>query len=95
MKTDAHWEKCKSQASYHAAQTFAFQLREVALLESFDTHGIKVIPKKDINQKLCSADAQVRWEDGPEDWADEMSLSDMYGVCLARENGTTISFYDI
>ena len=95
MKTAKHWEQCKSRPSYHAAQTFAFQLRETAKFEHFDPHSIRVLPKKDINQKLCAADAQVIWPDGPENWVEDIDLADMYGVCLAIEDEMTISFYDI
>ena len=96
MRTKRHWEECKNLASYHAAQSFKWQLSEVAKTMGFDPHGIKVLPKKDVDELGSIADSQVMWEEGPMDWTTRLEhINTPPGVCIEIEDGCTISFYDI
>jgi hypothetical protein len=96
MRTKAHWEACKEQASYHAAQNLAFQLREIAKKEGYDPNGIRVLDKRAVlTQGQYYADAQVSWQEGPPGWTDAVELTRLSSVCATVENDFTISYYDV
>lgn len=93
MRTKAHWDECKTLPSYHAAQNLAWHLRTNMSCQKL--HGIKVLSKEEVNRHNGYADAQVIWHDGPEDWALNIKLLNVPGICAEVDNGYTISFYDI
>lgn len=96
MRTKAHWDACKEQASYHAAQNLAFQLKEIAKKEGYDPHGIRVLDKQTVlTQGKYYADAQVLWHEGPAGWTAAVDLTLLPSVCVTIENDSTISYYDV
>lgn len=94
MRTKEHWSLCKDNKSFHTAQHFACQLKEFALVNSLSAKTIKVLSKEDLFHEGIYADAQVRWFDGPDNWADSMEISNIHGVCADTINGNVVSFYD-
>ena len=95
MRTQAHWEVCKLQKSYHAAHLFAMQLAEVARANNVSTEGIEVFSKKRTRTHGSIADAQVHWNEGPAGWVQGIGLCDLPGVCIEIEDECTVAFYDI
>jgi hypothetical protein len=95
MRTKAHWDECKELASYHSAQNLAFQLRDSMKSHKCNLNNLKVYSKEEVNKHGGYADAQVVWQEGPEDWTQRLSLVAVPGVHVEVEDEYTVSFYDI
>lgn len=91
-----HWEKYEASPSYHAAKKFSLELEEIARTLGYNKHNIRVRTKAHIiKEGFSKADAQVIWEDGPEDWAADFYVTrEQIGVDCIAENSYTLSFYD-
>lgn len=90
-----HWEKYDTSPSYYAAKKLSLELEELAKTEGYKKN-ITVRKKHTIiKEGFGKADAQVVWEDGPEDWAICFYVSGItLGVDCVAENSYTLSFYD-
>lgn len=95
MRTKAHWELCKELASYHAASRLGLQLKEVASKQGYHPNGIKILSKEDVDLSGRIADAQVRWNEGPINWAMGIELMSIPGVWAEVEDPYTVSFYEM
>ena len=95
MRTREHWDICKELHSYRTAHEIALQLREAATQEGLDSHGLKVLSKEEVDNHGYVADAQIHWEDGPENWVTGIQIQSKCGVCMEVQNNYVISFYDI
>lgn len=90
-----HLEKYQSSPAYHAAVIVSLELKEVAKHTGGKTSNIYVRKKSQIVRTgFSKADAQVVWEDGPEDWATDFIMKEETGAVCIAENGYTLSFYD-
>lgn len=89
-----HREKYKSSPSYHAAQRLFLELDELARRQGKGTVIFKD-KTRIVREGFSKADAQIIWEDGPEDWAEFVLIQpDNFSVDYVIENGYTVSFYD-
>jgi hypothetical protein len=90
-----HREKYLSSPSFHAAQRLFIELEEIARTQGKRKSAIIKDKTRIMREGFSKADAQVIWEDGPEDWAELFIFhNDTFGVDYVIENGYTISFYD-
>lgn len=95
MNVEAYHHQQVCSLSYTAAQCVVGQLKEVAKREGFNEKGIKV---RIIPQKYCKrtgASIRVVWNNGPADWAHNLSICGTNGVCVEAHDSHILSFYDI
>lgn len=95
MNVSAYHQQQADSLSYFAAQCVVCHLREMAKKEGFDESGIKV---KITPQKYCKrvgAIIRVVWNEGPEDWANTLSIFQIAGVYVEAHEPRILSFYDI
>lgn len=95
MRTEKHWEETKSSLSYEVARYAAFQLQEHVKTLGYDPKGIKVLSKKQARNSFnTKADAILTWDEGPDNWATNVDLTERSGVCFTIK-GNRIEYYDI
>lgn len=95
MRTQRHWEECKTLPSYHAAQRVALQLKELARDKGYDPRGIKVLSKQQSHNRGRVSDSEVLWDEGPVNWTTQFDLVEYPGVWIESHNANSLSFYDI
>jgi len=94
MCTREQWERCNASEAYHAAKKFALELEQHAKKLGYNDKGIRIRNKEQvIKGGFGKADAQVIWEDGPKEWALELSPEDRRAVSTVAETDSTVSFY--
>lgn len=95
MRTEAHWNECKSLLSYEAASKAVLQLKEHAKANGYDDRGIKLHTKKKSYELGIKADALITWKEGPEKWTSKVEFVDFPGVSIEKMNEYSIGFFDI
>lgn len=96
MRVRDHLLRANDSPSYFAAKKFTLELEEFAKKQGYNTKGIKVRKKDQIVKGgYGKADAQVIWEDGPEDWALSLTYNVIDSVYYEANDGVTVSFYDL
>lgn len=94
MCTTEHWELCKTSEAYHAATQFAFILEETAKQQGYKSRTIKIRTKEQIIKNgLGKSDAQVIWEEGPDNWTDSIVTVLFNNIDYVVEGPDTVSFY--
>jgi hypothetical protein len=90
-----HWEKYDTSPAYHAAKRLSLELEELAKVAGYKRSIIVKKKHTIIKEGFGKADAQVIWEDGPEDWAISFYIENTaLDVDCVAENSFTLSFYD-
>ena len=90
-----HWEETKNTSHLDALE-FITHLREFAKTNGYSTKKIRIRNKQEImRQDHSKADAQVIWEDGPEDWTYSIEYKQIGTSYCTPENGKTVSFYNL
>lgn len=94
MCVKQHWQEANHTRSHTFAQKFALQLEEYARKHGYDPRGIKIRDRKYIiKHGYGKAEAQIVWQEGPEDWIEHITLIADSDICCTPENSYTLSFY--
>lgn len=94
MCTKEHWQQCNTSDAYRAAIKFALELEEYAKKLGHNGKTIRIRNKEQIIKGgFGKSDAQVIWEDGPEDWTLELMPNTEHSVSTVSERNDTVSFF--
>lgn len=94
MCTMDQWESCKTSEAYRAATQFALILEETARQQGYKPKAIKIRTKEQIIKNgIGKSDAQVIWEEGPDNWTDNIVAVLFNNIDYVVEEPNTVSFY--
>jgi len=94
MCTIEQWEESNNSAAFHAATKFALALEEKAKQQGYKPKTIKIRTKEQIIKGgFGKSDAQVIWNEGPENWTDTIKRHLFSNIDYVIEGPTTVAFY--
>jgi len=94
MCTIKQWELCNTSEAFHAATQFALALEEKAKQQGYKPKTIKIRTKEQIIKGgFGKSDAQVIWEEGPDNWTDTINKALSKNIDYVIEGPKTVAFY--
>lgn len=94
MCTNEQWEKSNNSEAFYAATKFALTLEEEARQQGYKPKTIKIRTKEQIIKGgFGRSDAQVIWEEGPDNWTENINITLFKNVDYVVEEPNIVSFY--
>lgn len=94
MCTDEQWEKSNNSKAFYAATKFALALEEKARQQGYKPKTIKIRTKEQIIKGgFGKSDAQVIWEEGPNNWTESINIMLSKNIDYVIEEPNVVSFY--
>lgn len=98
MQSNNHyiWDIADVTPANMTAHSLLEQLRGYAILHNLNPKQIKIINKRQLTTRnIRHVDCQIKWYNGPADWAYIIPLTPPTGVCIEAHTSNSLSFYTI